>query len=207
MPAENTDLHVMYTMKEAYFITEYYLMDTEGNYPVAPTQTEREYKCGLGSQINQTMINAMAESSGLPLTIDGERVRYLERAIVTTHQNAGTQIVFQSTVDENGKVTPDVGPHITKEDETSKDKPYKVAIYIARREYTVTLTAGKKCHRCPLRGHGRVQTVCHRHLHLRCSGYRRGAGGSRLHLHLLGPPGQPLYDERRGAVYLPGPPV
>ncbi len=140
MPAKDTDLHVMYTQKEAFFKIEYYLMDTEGKYPETPHITEN-YKCGLGSQINQSMINTMAESSGLPLTIDGERVRYLAEAKVTSHKNNDQDVVFHSRLDENGKVTSLVGAHVTKEGETNEKQPYQVKIYIARKEYTVTLTA------------------------------------------------------------------
>ncbi len=140
MPAVNTEVHVMYTDKQAFFNIEYYLMDTEGHYPAAPTQTA-DYKCGLGSQINQSMINALAESSGLPLVIDGERVRFLEHAVVTSQKIAGSNTVFESTVDKDGKVTVVVGPHITTEVEMSETQPYLVKIYIARRKYSVTLTA------------------------------------------------------------------
>ncbi len=141
MPSEDTEVHVMYTKKEAFFTIQYYLMDTDGHYPedTNPTKTS-EYKCGLGAQINQSMINSMAESSGLPLTIDKERVRYLAEAKVFSHKNSYQDLVFHSKLDETGKVTT-TSPHVTKDGETSSTQPYIVKIYIARKEYDVTLTA------------------------------------------------------------------
>ncbi len=137
MPAEPTEVHVMYTTKEANFNIEYYLMDTDGHYPATPTQTAN-YDCGLGSQINQSMINAFAESSGLPLTIDGERVRYLAHAVVYSNLNENaSDLVFESEINANGGVTQKVGPHISEEHENK----YLVKIYIDRKQYTVTLTA------------------------------------------------------------------
>lgn len=140
MPAQDTDVHVMYTDKEAFFEIEYYLMDTLGNYPDAPTQTA-DYKCGLGSQINQSMMNAMAESSGLPLNLEGEHVRYFAEAVVTSHKDSYQNAVFHSRQDENGRVTEVVGPHLTAEDESTQEQPYHVKIYIERKLYNVTLTA------------------------------------------------------------------
>lgn len=112
-------------------------MDTDGSYPAEPTQTA-DYKCGLGSQINLRMIHALAEGSGLPLTVDGERVRYLEEAEVTS--NTGNS-VFGCKLDENGAVLEQSPAHITVEAETSEGNPYRVVIRIARKKYTVTLTA------------------------------------------------------------------
>ncbi len=140
MPAQDTEVHVMYTVEEAYFNIQYYLMDTEGNYPDSPTQTAA-YKCGLGSQINQSMINSMANSSGLPLTIEKERVRYLAHGVVTAQMDGSQNVVFESRLDESGKVTKTTPPHLTAEGETSQEQPYTVKIYIERKLYNVTLTA------------------------------------------------------------------
>jgi len=135
MPPHHTDIHVMYTAKEAHFQISYEMMDPSGKYK---PQSSSTYSCGVGSQINRSMINAMAESSGLPLVIEGERVRYLAEAVVTRHD--GTE-VFRIQLDENGRVVGSTDPYITQLDESTKEQPYQVKISIARKLYHVTLTA------------------------------------------------------------------
>ncbi len=131
MPAEDIEVHVMYTKETASFKIYFYVMGTDGKYPSSPTQTQN-YHCGLGSQINKSMINTMAESSDLLVTINGEQVRYLESAIVTSK---GGNKVFECEL-KDGVLTDGI-PHITAKDESA----YTVNIYIARRHYNVTLTA------------------------------------------------------------------
>jgi len=142
MPPRETDLHVMYTDQEAFFQIQCYLMDTDGRYPADGNPTwEDLYRCGLGSQINQSMINAMAESSGLPLVIDGERVRYLAKAEVTTQNSGSERTVFSIALRENGSVAQTSDPYLSREGETSENQPYLVKIYIARKQYNVSVTA------------------------------------------------------------------
>ncbi len=133
MPAEAIDVHVMYTTDVAEFKIQYYIMDKYGQYPSEPSRTD-DYQCGLGSQINKDVINTMAESSGVLVTIGGERVLYLDHATVTAKTN---RTVFSCELDESGVLTDTLPPHITANGES----PYTVKIYIARKQYSVTLTA------------------------------------------------------------------
>lgn len=133
MPAGDTEVHVMYTNKTVTFNLSYLLMDTHGNYQTATTQTN-EYTVGLGTQIKQSMIDRLAEGSGLPLIIDGERVRYLAEATVTDNSGKG---VFHCKLNEKGEITVQGVNHVTLEAESA----YNIEIKIARKMYSVTLTA------------------------------------------------------------------
>ncbi len=136
MPGEAATLHVQYTKQVAKYTINYHLMDAteEGAYQLKDTNNV-DY--GIGTVINQNLIDILAANSNLLVTIDGEDVLYLDHAEV---RKQGANTVFSSEL-KDGVMTTTTGPYTTQGRDQGTE--FIVDIYIARKEYNLTLVAGE----------------------------------------------------------------
>ncbi len=158
MPGEGTTLHVQYSKAKANYTIEFYQFPANGTaYPETPTKTiNAEY--GIGTVLNESLISALAKSSNLLLTIEDQEVLYLERAHILRDSNGA--MVFEGKRDENGNMTVSKGPYTTVT--SDKNANFTVKIYIARKQYQITLVSGENIQKVSFSGYpAEEQSVTH----------------------------------------------
>lgn len=123
MPSADTEVTVTFINTRVSFTVNCYLMDADGNYPGNndPTDTWQEY-LGVGTVIDSALMDTFAESSGIPLSVNGVDCIELDESL-TRVTRYGTSVTM---------------PYTANNPNTS----FTVRLYFSRAEFNVKLNAG-----------------------------------------------------------------